>query len=59
MPRHIVFVGPAYNNLNIFVARPQGDEIVQEDKSQTGKPSRWIFSKITADSFHWGTNQRR
>ena len=50
---HIVFVGPAYNNLNVFVARPQGDEIVQEGTSTSGKPARWIFSDITPASFRW------
>jgi hypothetical protein len=50
---HIVFVGPAYNNLNVFVARQQGDEIVQEGTSPSGKPARWIFSEITATTFRW------
>jgi len=50
---HIVFVGPAYNHVDVFVARLQGNEIVQEGKDADGKPSRWIFSDITPDSFRW------
>ncbi len=50
---HIVFVGPAYNNLNVFVAHQRGDEIVQEGTSSSGKPTRWIFSDISRQSFRW------
>ena len=51
--RHIVFVGPAYNHVDVFVASLQGNEIVQDGKDADGKPSRWIFSDITPDSFRW------
>jgi hypothetical protein len=47
---HIVFVGPAHGNLNVFVAHQQGDEIVQEGTGTSGKPARWIFSE---NSFRW------
>ena len=50
---HIVFVGPEYGNLNVFVAHQQGDEIVQEGTGTSGKPARWIFSEITPNSFRW------
>ena len=52
---HIVWVGPVRGNLLTFIARRVGDEIVLEGKDDSGAPIRWIFSKITQQSFHcWG-----
>lgn len=50
---HVVFVGPAYNNLNVFTARQVGQEIVMEGDGRDGLLSRWIFSDIMPASFHW------
>ena len=48
----VVFVGPAYNSMNVFSARKVGEEIVMEGKNADAS-SRWIFSEITPQSFHW------
>ena len=36
-----------------FVGREVGSEILQEGTYPDGKPTRWIFSEITADPFRW------
>ncbi|MPY87353.1 MAG: hypothetical protein GEU99_05480 [Luteitalea sp.] len=38
---------------NTLVGRKQDDEIVQEGRAEQGAPIRWIFSRITPQSFHW------
>ena len=35
-----------------FVGRQVGDEIVLEEQN-ADRPTRWIYSEITADSFRW------
>ena len=49
----IVWCGPGFGNLRTFVARQQGDEIVQEGQTPEGEPLKWIFSDIAADAFRW------
>ena len=49
---HIAWVGPVSGNLLTFIARRVGDEIILEGKDYSGAPIRWIFSKITQQSFH-------
>ncbi|HYM02194.1 MAG TPA: hypothetical protein VET85_04545 [Stellaceae bacterium] len=33
--------------------RARGPDIVQEGKDDAGVPTRWSFTEITPDSFHW------
>jgi hypothetical protein len=36
-----------------MVGRKEGEEIVQEGRDPAGLLSRWIFSEIGPDAFHW------
>jgi hypothetical protein len=36
-----------------FIARPVGAEIVLEGSFAPEQTTRWIFSDITPDTFHW------
>jgi hypothetical protein len=49
----VVWCSPVHGDLLTFTARPVGDEIVLEGCDADGTPMRWIFSRITAESFHW------
>jgi hypothetical protein len=49
----VVWVSPSHGEILNFTAREVGDEIVLEGKYLHATPMRWIFSKITANSFHW------
>lgn len=49
----IVWTAPVKAVVRTFVARQVGDEIVQEETGSSGKLTKWIFSRITTDSFHW------
>jgi hypothetical protein len=49
----VTWNGPVNGIRRTFFARQVGDEIVQEGETEDGKPLRWIFSRITATSFHW------
>ena len=35
------------------IGRPRGQDIVQEGSTESGEPTRWSFTEITGDSFHW------
>ncbi|HVH30980.1 MAG TPA: hypothetical protein VNA31_04870 [bacterium] len=50
---HVIYIGPVHNNLSIFTARKQGEEIVLQSAIDSGRVGQWIFSQITRDSFHW------
>lgn len=45
--------GPGRGVVRPFLARPIGDQIVQEGVFQDQGPTRWIFSRITPESFYW------
>ena len=49
----IYWIDPATNNYRQQVGRKHGADIVQEGTTETGALSRWSFTDITADSFHW------
>jgi hypothetical protein len=36
-----------------MTGRKIGNDIVQEYRSKDGKLCHWVFTEITADSFHW------
>ena len=47
------WIGPYKGYVMPFIARPIGAEIVLEGSFAPGQTTRWIFSAITPDSFHW------
>jgi hypothetical protein len=47
------WIGPVKGKVIPFVARQMNDEIVLEGKLDTGTEVKWIFSKITKESFRW------
>lgn len=49
----VIWIGPAHNNLGVFIARLEGEEIVMETTDAGQGIIRWIFSAITPQSFHW------
>ncbi|HMF56689.1 MAG TPA: hypothetical protein VK619_10130 [Pyrinomonadaceae bacterium] len=49
----VTYISPSNGDLLIFIAREIGDEIVLEGRHTEGSMMRWIFSKITPESFHW------
>jgi hypothetical protein len=49
----VTWSGPAYGAVRTFLARREGDEIVQRGETPEGHPLHWIFSDIEGDSFHW------
>lgn len=48
-----VFVSAAGGVVYPFVARKHGNDIVMEGTGPEGRAMRWIFSDVTAGSFHW------
>lgn len=49
----ISWIDPATNNYYQQIGRRQGADIVQEGTTPTGALSRWSFTEITPNSFHW------
>jgi hypothetical protein len=49
----IYWIDPATNNYRQQIGRKQGADIVQEGTIETGAMSRWSFTEITPQSFHW------
>jgi hypothetical protein len=47
------WIGPYKGYVMPFIARPVGAEIVLEGSFAPGQTTRWIFSDITQDAFHW------
>jgi len=45
--------GPVNGIVWPFIAREVGDEMILERQSEDGSTTRWIFSQIRQDSFHW------
>ena len=50
---HIHWIDPANNTYRQQVGRRQGADIVQEGATETGALTRWSFTEITPQSFHW------
>ncbi len=50
---HIDWFNPVTGIHNQLTARAEGDRIIQETSEIDGFIMRWIFEKITVDSFHW------
>ena len=49
----VVWVSPSHSEILTFIARQIGEEIVLDGRDVDETPMRWIFSKITPDSFRW------
>lgn len=50
---HIVWSDPLRQFYNRQIGRKQGRDIVQIGQSADGADTRWCFTEITPDSFHW------
>jgi hypothetical protein len=49
----VVWAGPVNADMQTFIARQVGDQIVMEGTTGDGSLVRWIFSEVTAGTFHW------
>ena len=49
----IYWIDPATNAYYQQIGRKQGADIVQEGTTEAGAMSRWSFTDIMPDSFHW------
>lgn len=49
----IYWIDPGRGVFRQQIGRPRGPDIVQEGMTESGDLSRWSFSDITAESFHW------
>jgi hypothetical protein len=49
----IYWIDPATNSFRQQIGRARGKDIVQEGTTDSGVLSRWSFTKVTLDSFHW------
>jgi hypothetical protein len=49
----ITWINPARNHREEQIGRRSGRDIVQIGVRSNGTPTRWRFTEITSDSFHW------
>jgi hypothetical protein len=49
----ITWINPAGNHREEQIGRRRGKDIVQVGMRSNGTPTRWTFTDITPDSFHW------
>ena len=49
----IWWINPAGNSFRQQIGRPRGKDIVQEGRTDEGVLTRWSFTRIRPDSFHW------
>lgn len=49
----VIWLGAASGTLILLTGSPVGDEIWIEGVEDNGTLNRWMFTAITADSFHW------
>jgi hypothetical protein len=49
----IYWIDPATNSFRQQIGRVEGRNIVQQGTTESGALSRWSFTAITANSFHW------
>lgn len=49
----IYWIDPATNSFRYQIGRRQGDDIVQEGKTESSAFSRWSFTEIADGSFRW------
>jgi hypothetical protein len=49
----IYWIDPARSTFRQQIGRAKGEDIVQEGTIESGALSRWSFTRITENSFHW------
>lgn len=49
----ITWINPAGDHREEQIGRRSGKDIVQLGARSDGTPTRWMFTEITPDSFHW------
>jgi len=49
----VTWINPVTGGRDELIGRWSGKVIVQVGRHADGAPIRWIFTEITADSFHW------
>ena len=50
---HITWINPVTGHREEQIGRRCGKDIVQVGARPDGTPTRWMFTEITPDSFHW------
>ena len=50
---HILWIDPVMQAYPRQIGRARGRDIVQEGDDGRGTPTRWSFTEITENSFHW------
>jgi len=50
---HITWINPVTGHREEQIGRRSGKDIVQVGARADGTPTRWMFTEITPDSFHW------
>ena len=50
---HITWIDPVKQAFNRMTGRKVGENIVQEYRNDQGVRCQWLFTEITAASFHW------
>ena len=49
----IAWIDPVRQAYDRMIGREVGEDIVQEYRNPQGARCQWLFTAITADSFHW------
>jgi hypothetical protein len=49
----ITWINPAGDHREEQIGRRSGKDVVQVGARSDGTPTRWMFTEITPDSFHW------
>jgi hypothetical protein len=49
----IIWRNPAHNHWEDQIGRWSGIDVVQIGTRANGTPTKWSFTEITRDSFHW------
>ncbi len=47
------WLAPRWNSYCSLIGRRDGDRIMQYGRERDGRPIRWSFNDITADTFVW------
>lgn len=55
---HIIWADPLNQDYSRQIGRPEGKDIVQIGEDSRGLKTRWRFTEIAADSFHWIGEER-
>jgi len=50
---HITWIDPVRQAYDRMTGRKVAEDIVQEYRNEHGGRCQWLFTEITADSFHW------